>query len=333
MNERRVLGNEPAWRSPPSHPSGGTHLRSGDAVSTGSRPLLPEEQNELRARSARYLLTSAALLSPLPFLFLGFLAVLASFSAADGSLQPAGIAVMLLMLATVPALLLQGRHCWRRGIGFRNDARQGLVYRFERAGGSEPGAQDWFEVLPSSKLVWSSANPAASTVEASFREIADPSAFAATAAEWTSPLKDGPNIGIHVNLRELTAAERDEVRRHAWHTALRPLRIALPLSLWAGFVLYLAAREGRFPAGHQWGSFLLLCLATACADLMALSGIIQGLRLWQDQQIARVIIVRLPNEVDPGAPHTAELSPPREFLPFSRRRWTVAGNPSAWRVR
>jgi hypothetical protein len=275
-----------------------------------------------------------ALLLPVPLLFFGFLAALASLSSPDGALKPGGVAVMVLMLATLPPLLLQGSHCWRRGLGFRRDAHQGLAYRFERAREAESEAPAWFEVLPSSKLVWRSSQPgAAPAVEARFRMVADPSSFAATAAEWTSPLLDGPSLGIHVNLRELTAAEREEVRRHAVRTALRPLRLALPLTAWMGWVLYVISQGGRLPAGFQWGSFLLLCLATACADLLSLGGIIQGLLLWRDQQLARVIIVRLPDEGDPTTPYTTQLSPPREFLPFSRRRWTIAGDPSPWRIR
>lgn len=316
-------------------PAEGTRLRSGDAVSTGTRVLLPDELRELHQRSARALYAGCALLLPVPFLFLGFLIALAMYSEPDGTLAPGGVGAMVLMLVTLPALLVQGRHYAQRGLGFRNDARQGVVHRFEVTGQSDiSGTLEWFEVLPASRLVWTSSSPlAASGVEASYAEVADPSAYAATAAEWTSPLEGGPETGIHVNQRVLTNAEREEVRRHALRAALRPLVPAVPLTLWMGSVLYLAVQAGHFPSGYRLGSFLLLCLVTMLANLRLAGGLIQGWRLWQDRQHGRVLIVRLPGEIESGKSRASELSPPREFLPFSRRHWTISGTPSAWRAR
>ena len=320
------------------------HLRTKDAISTGVRKLLPEEKAELFRRGTRSLAAGCALLLPAPILFLVSLGALALVSGPDGSINARAVGVMVLMLVVLPLMLVIGSQSYRQGSRMRLDARRGEVYQFQPISPDQPpitGAEareqpSWFEVLPTTRLIWRTETglpPAQKTVD--FVAVADTPERAATAAQWTEPLDPVQAPGLEVNHRELTAAERNELLRHIHQVALTPLRAAVPLTLWAGAVLYLAAQAGRFPAGYRLASFLLLLAVTAIADLAAVIGFRTAWKLRKDHHVGRVIIVRLSQSDNQATEQvgTAELSPPSEFLPFSRRSWTFAGHPVHWRVK
>jgi hypothetical protein len=308
----------------------------------GERELTEGERAELLRRAAPRRLFGWASYLAFPLLFFLFLAGMAL--ATDVSGRPAGTAavvVMLLMLASVPLLVVAGRDARYWGMTLPRDARQGTVHRYEGQveqirGADETIARLWswkllppdlgtltLEVLPHSGLLWRvNEQPVRRWVRLTATEVADVPEFAGVAAQWLDPVELPVGGTVHVGQRELSAGEQWEIERHARQLKLRPLIPAVLLTLWAGPVLWACLATGRWPTGHDAGSFGLLVLLTATADLMLVKCLGRARKMGQDILVGRVVIVR------DGAPAESVT----EILPVSRIAWTIDGRPASWRT-
>ena len=309
---------------------------SGGLRLTGGRELMPDEREEIRRLSLRNRLHGSLLLVPLPFLFPLCVAALALPGEGGPPRDTLTMAVAGVMLLGTPWLLLAARDRLRDARVLAQDARSGRVDQFgaERPAGSAPET-DWFEALPHSGLVWCVNGVRTSARKRAERsEAADPPPYAAIAAEWVAPLEEGREGSVYLNHRELSPAEREDLRRHLRRLVIPPVLLAAVLNAWLAIVLWAAGNTGHLPEGRNTLSFVFFVILVGAANWNLARCLPLGRKFLQDARTGRVVIARSSEDGEPVEGETAapSLSPPEEFLPYSGVIWTRAGHPALWRL-
>jgi hypothetical protein len=305
---------------------------------SGVRELTPAELEELRALSARFQARGRVALG-------GTVAVVTVAALAawlGGSLAWLVLALFIISLA-LPLGLMIAREGLVRARAFRQDAgwlrqfsgcitpslpedelRDRLVRRRLLFGDARPG--QWFEVLPHSHLMWTANGYRVPVwMRTPPNVLAEVPEYAATAAQWVEPADQPGSEGIHLNFRELTTAERNEVRKHARKLMLRSVGGALLMTFWTG-AIWLTSDTGD----RHFGKFLVGGFAAwswwNVVRILSTVG-----KLTRDAEHGRVVIIRRALS-ESGDPHRSpDLTPPDEFLPESGIPWTVAEKPASWR--
>lgn len=325
------------------------------ALTAAGRRLLTRGERAILRRRARLLEARVGLLVMAfpPVLFIA-LAVGTLMEEASGFARGIGTGGMALLLGVCVAIVLVGRAWWKESRAVRRDARLGYVERYEVVLNESLASHPWLvklfgegllargtapvhflEVLPTSGCLWRANGTRIRRwfplLPARFADVAETPPFAAIAAEWVEP-PVGDESGLHVGERELTGDEIRELKRYSRRERSRHARIALPLSLWFGVVLWLCLEAGRFPTGYGLVMFVGLGLATLTWNGLLIACLLRTRLLAQDARVGRVVIARFADEAAGGTGPSATLSPPVELLPVSGAEWTSGGLPAEWRV-
>ncbi|BDI33695.1 hypothetical protein CCAX7_57460 [Capsulimonas corticalis] len=323
------------------------------------RRLTPEEAADVRSEAARLKKQSAS-----AFLgIFGGLIVLASLSRALGRGSHAvGLEIALEFFAGfagVSWLLLSAESPLRRSEKLIRDLKQGAIRVFR----GEVKGKDAFDsaqtaliklhalqpaegraqtmlVLPEARRVWSvNGRRVARWVSARSSEVAQQPPFAAMAAQWLAPTgrADAGEL-ISTGQRELSRAERTEIRRCIRRHWTRPLPAAVVLTAWLLWPVAAAWWTGGAVRASDWSSGVLTHLWAVMADIAMGYGLLQAYKLTQDLRDGSVQIVKLTpqersaNDAEAaGAPKKAQVETLVEYLPVSLRLWTEDGAPTAWR--
>lgn len=310
---------------------------------SGRRDLTPAEIAELQAMAGRFLTQGRGALAVVLAL-LGWSLVAGLQYATTRNLPVALGFGLFLSVSIIPLASMLTRDWFARAHALRQDAASGWLRQFtgQLAAGAadetrerllrrrllfpDPQRPQWFEVLPRSSLVWTANGHRIPTwVRAIPSVLAAVPEYAATAAQWVSPVDQPGSEGIHLNFRDLSSAESDEVRRHSHKLLLRPMGGALLFSVWALFP-WLSGSFKEVPAAMF---FFGGVAAWSWWNVVRVLSVVAKLR--RDAEVARVVIVRRsvePAGEDGGAP---ELAPADEFLPESGLPWTVNAQPAPWR--
>ncbi len=200
-----------------------------------------------------------------------------------------------------------------------------------------------------------------------FVRVAQTPEVAAIAAQWLQPVQHDGEENLY-GQREMSPCEQEELRRFARRLCLRFLPLTLAYTL---LVCVLAGLNvAHFPMPDQAARVCLILLACGSVDLyITAAKVLQASRrMYLDAQAARIAIIRVDaktiaetNKAEQmGArqrrlhnmkyssikKNTAKIKETAgagqediaaeeiavEVLPFTQRRWTEAGHPSAWRV-
>lgn len=310
---------------------------------SGRRELTPAEVAELQAMAGRFLAQGRGGLAVVVALLVGALAAGIQYSATRNVSLAIGFALFL-SVSVIPLALMLTRDWLTRANTLRRDAASGWLRQFtgQLAAGSADETRErllrrrlllpdahrhqWFEVLPHSSLVWTAnGHRIPSWVRAIPNVVAGVPEFAAMAAEWVSPVDQPGSEGLHLNFRDLTPAECDEVRRHSHKLLLRPLGSALLFTIWALFPWLTGSFKEVPSAMFVFGAIA----AWAWWNVVRVLGIASKLR--RDAENGRVVIVRRAVESVGQPTGSPILAPPDEFLPESGMPWTMNEQAAPWR--
>ncbi len=325
------------------------------------RPLEEEERQALRLEARSLLRRGLAALLAFPAAVLLLTLLLVALDSASSLIRASVFSAALLTLFCFPVLALVARDSFRRGRGLNRDLREGCVKRFEgpprmdetdetlstlRKARVAPALDDplWrLEVLPGSGRVWSvQGERPARWITARWTEVAGTPTFAAMAAEWLEPVAKDGDTTLLGGRRDLTQAEREEVRRHARRLWVRPLPYVVGLTVWLSLPVAVILRDGRLHSGHDWFSFCLLGAITLWTDVRFARAAWIARGLGADARDGWTIILR---RQDPAPSEVAEAVGLQEIaaaiaarpevveaLPHSRWIWTEDNRPAAWRT-
>ena len=254
---------------------------------------------------------------------------------------------ILVSVVILPVLLLSVRDILHRRRALLSDLSAQSVKRF--AGVFTPGAGgedfakklrracfapdkttgEWsIEVLAASGRVWRVQDqPVKAWMNAPIMELARTPEMASIAAQWLQPVPLPTPDKVMGGQREMSPAEREELRRYARRLWLRPLPVAIGLTLWAGIPLSLQLFSHHAANRKSSVPFSILVGLAALTDAQFVTALRLSRRMQRDGQIGRVAIVRVEHS-DPARP----AGPVIEILPLARREWTRAGQPASWRM-
>jgi len=307
---------------------------------SGRRELTPPEIAELNRLAER--LHGQAWASALagPGVFLGLLAAI-GISALLGASTTVLIGFLLFSLLFAPLGFILSRDWFLRARTLRQDITTGWALQFigivDPASGPEetrdllvrrglltpdPRITQGLELLPASNLVWTvNGRRTGGLLSAKSGVVAQVPEYAAMAAQWVEPAKQPGSEGVHINFRDLSTAERQELQRHWKKLLLRPLVSALLLTVWAGLALMMGTwKESNFGL-TMVGAFAVWSWISVYR-ILDLAG-----KVRRDASAGRVVIVR--RALSPGQ----ELSPAEEYLPQSGIPWSAGARPAPWRMR
>ncbi|MCC2672887.1 MAG: hypothetical protein K0Q72_5359 [Armatimonadetes bacterium] len=306
---------------------------------SGQRQLEYPELQEVTRQATRFTRQAWGSLAAGPGLF-ALLLVALGISALSGRV-PGWLSMLLVLdFLYTPLGVMLGRDWLLRAAALRKDAAEGWVRQYAghlnpadppdeiRARllrrqflDSDPRPQQWFEVLPHSCRVWTANGRRAATwISAPPNLVAVVPDYAATAAEWVEPATHAGGEGMHVNMRELSPTEIQELDRHRRRLVLRPLVPALLFTLWATMPLAMGT-AGDYPFGLFVVGGFAVWSWLSFSRVVALAG-----RVKRDLEGGRVVIVR---RETPGA---EALSAAEEFLPESGLPWSAGERPASWRM-
>jgi hypothetical protein len=327
------------------------------------RPFTADEQESLR-REARHVrlrgLGVVALFLTLVGLFAGV--VIRTDPSMEAMQVVLAVWAILLLAAGLPVTLLMARDSFRRGKGLSGDLRSGIVLRF--AGPFAPHAviedetrqslrrarlvpdqplSEWsLELLPISGRVWRvHGQPVRPWIVAQTVEVANTPPFADIAAQWLEPVAQDDGTTLLAGQRELSRAERDELRRYSQRLWRRPLPVAVGLTLWLCMPIAVLIMEGDLHSRSDGARFIWLAAVTAITDYHFISALLLSRKMRADERAGRVIIVRvadaappisLPDKTEGIGNQSGDGSEVAEVLPVSHRVWTESGRPAAWRM-
>lgn len=307
---------------------------------SGRRELTPAEVADLTGLAGR--LTGQAGTAALagPGIFVALLATAGVFALKGGI--PLWLNVLLLFsLLFAPLGFILARDWFLRAKALREDATGGWVRQFtgpvDPASGPEetremlvrrrlltpdPRITQGLELLPASHLVWTvNGRRTSGIITAKPNVVAQVPEYAAMAAQWVEPAKQPGSEGMHINFRDLSTAERQELQRHWKKLLLRPLISALLLTVWAGVALIMnSGRDAGFGMALVGGFAVWSWIGVY--RILDLAG-----KVRRDAAAGRVVIVRRAQA--PGQ----ELSPAEEYLPQSGIPWSASERPAQWRMR
>lgn len=296
----------------------------------GERELTGEERTALRkmARRGRWTGCLLALVAPT-----GFLLGMAALSLVAETWWTKAVSILLFVAGLAIAfVILQSRDNLRAARAMRASLKTGRVQQFGKAEAPPLAFEEWseddesgedeveepttsIEILAAGGLLWRvNGRPPFRYRPVETTAVPNPPDFAATAAEWMQPWTDPHGTTTWWNERDLSTAERAELRRHTRRAALP--YIFLPfLTAYVG-IGYFAGdlRESLFTS-------LWMLAFVGWADYRAVRALPHALRVRRDAKLGKVAIFRA----------EAEHGPVTEFLPFSRLVWTQDGHPAAWR--
>lgn len=307
---------------------------------SGRRELTPAELTELRGLAGQ--LTGQAWAAAVvgPGVFLALLLAM-GISALLGGVPGWLVALLLCSLLFAPLGFMLSRDWFFRAAALRLDAEAGWALQFtgpvDVASGPDetremlvrrrlltlnPQITQGLELLPASQLVWTvNGRRTGGLIRAKSNVVAQVPEYAAMAAQWVEPAKQPGSEGMHINFRDLSTAERQELQRHWKKLLMRPLASALLLTVWAGVAMIMGtwkdssfglALVGGFAVWSWIGVYRILTLAG---------------KVRRDATAGRVVIVR--RALAPGQ----ELSPAEEYLPQSGIPWSAGERPAPWRMR
>jgi len=329
----------------------GTSTWAAGLKRTGSRPLSEAEQAELGARERAFRVRGLWALGGIPVLA-GALAVLLLLFG-DRPAGPATAVPVVLLTVLTPVLVLIARDCLTLARDLARDRASGQAERFEgvigplggldpalrrllqsrllHPGGSEP---QWFEVLPTSGLVWQAngVRPA-HWIRAAIARTADLPTHAAIAAEWVEPVDTSREDGFHVGRRELSDGEAVELARHRRRLLARPIVTAVLLNIWVAVTVWAHLGDAyNLGEAHRTILFAVLVALTLQANWNLGRCVWLAARFARDLRLRVAVIVRSPSLLSVNDQTPAPLLPPDEFLAASGVLWTRGGAPAAWRL-
>jgi len=309
----------------------------------GSRPLAPEERQELLEQSRRCRRGAWLRIAAIP---VGLALIVASGYALPRSdtvaIAVGSIAAIYVLLGTAILLSLAlDRFRWARGL--RADLAPGTVHAFEGDPSSlppfeptvralrrkgrllpDPARTARLEVLPASSLVWriDGARPPA-WIKALVARVARTPAAASVAARWVRPVAVAGGGVAMANQRALSPEEISELRSLVHRNVAR----LVLMSLLAAFLVAQAAFRWR----ELGGAIPFFITAGAVFIVLRLAREIQARwRFRRDAVAGRVVIVQ--SDPVPGPDGEPTPGPTIEFLPVSRIPWTRNGEAYAWRA-
>lgn len=307
---------------------------------TGRRELAPAEIADLDALAKRLggQVWVSALLGPGVFLLLSFAA---GIFAVRGGVPNWLVALLLFALLFAPLGFILARDSFLRSRSLRQDIAGGSVQQFTgavdpSAGSDEirerlvrrhmltpdPRITQGLELLPASQLIWTvNGRRTQGWISAKSSVVARVPEYAAMAAQWVEPAQHPGGEGMHINFRDLSSAEREELQRHWKKLLLRPLGSALILSVWVGVALAMGIGQGSSFGTAMVGAFAVW----SWFGVYRMLKIARTVR--RDAAAGRVVIVR--RALAPGQ----ELSPAEEYLPQSGIPWSAGERPAPWRMR
>jgi hypothetical protein len=273
---------------------------------------------------------------------------------------------MLLLMVCMPVQALLARDAFRRSRGLRRDLSVGVVKRFAGRLGPDTVADEtllflqkarliprdaegewWIEVLAGSGRVWRVRGELVRHwIVALSAEVPEPPPVAAVAAQWLEPVAESQEGTLLGGRRELSEAEREELRRFAGRLWRHPLPWAVGFTLWLSMPVTVLIFAGHSDSGVDWWiRFAFLAAVTLWIDLHLLRALWIARRLQQDAREGQVLIFRthpgpapVPSEgglTKPDEPLEKErdlLPETVEVLPQSQWCWTEDGRPAAWRT-
>jgi hypothetical protein len=180
---------------------------------------------------------------------------------------------------------------------------------------------------------------------AQWAEVAEPPPVAAVAAQWLEPVAHSEEGTLLGGQRELSQAEREELRRFARRLWRHPLPWAVGFTLWLSMPVALLVFGGD-PEGKVEGFQLaILAAVTLWIDFHWLRALWISRRLQQDAREGQVLIFRahpgpapVPSEGelsksdDPLEEESGLVPVTVEVLPRSQWCWTEDGRPAVWRT-
>src|SRR5205814_7331358 len=113
---------------------------------------------------------------------------------------------------------------------------------------------------------------------------------AAVAAGWLERVARSDGATVLAGARELSDAERDEIRRVARRLWRRPLPYAIGLTLWLAIPLTFLLLGHRFTADLERARFAFLAVITLAVDLRFFSSLRSARLLERDAGAGRVMI-------------------------------------------
>jgi hypothetical protein len=314
-------------------------------------PLAEGERRALR-REAALLLFAGILCAPLSvLLFLVGLAIFAMVVTDAGhEATPVMWISFCVALVLVGMLFAVARESFRRAKGLRGDLRAGEKLRFEgtlaeatldltlvrllRKRLMRNDAQpQWLEVLPVSQRVWrANDRPVRGWFVVSWARTAEQPEVARIAAGWLEPVGTIEDVDLHQGQRELSAEEKDELRRYAKDLWRKPLLPALIFSLWCFPLAAYALWTSRWPADLGGVMLAILTAVTILSDYGVFLRLRQARRIGRDLAWGFVIIVRARADDEKGAEGAAPGEEHLyESLPHSGLLWTEDGRAAGWR--
>lgn len=321
--------------NPTGNQNTGTWLRG--LPFAGDRPMTDDERatvERMMRRSRRNVLLYI-LLTPASIAL--FVLVLSYISAESPLLYAIGVAIV-----SSPAVSILGiRDELKRSRGLRRDLRLGTISVFVSAFEADDfyevlnddgtyeavtPQEQRIEILPGSERLWSvnQVRHAKWQVEHRTAVAATPE-YAASAADWVTPVDPGNPDAPHLNYRDMSAAEKAEVARHIRRLRRRTVPVTLGVNVWLSMGVFAAIYEHRLP---RIFTFYLLAIGVLVSDFLTINDWLLALRLRRDLRNRRIVIARMPL----GPSGTAGLSEAVEILPSSRMNWTARGQAAAWRI-
>jgi hypothetical protein len=238
------------------------------------------------------------------------------------NIYPAPITIFLmsagaLFMVLFVVWLLTDQGSWlRRYKSLQLDLSSGIVHRFQS---SESGPA--LEVLPRSEVVFSSSGKLPRKWRrVIISEVAKTPPIASIATEWLLPV-EGIAGKFFSGKRNLSVAERDEIRRWAGQVLDQRRRYAFTYVCWAAVVYWLSR-----------GSSLDLFYAALAVTGYAAMRIYSEIRLYYDLRRDAddgIVVINCRAKVEDGS--LKPVGSASEFLPAARLKWTEGGFAAKWR--
>jgi hypothetical protein len=304
-----------------------------------TRPITPKERRQLqRERILGLVIGWPVLLSFPVVLFVALAALALAEPSSGGSIPPAFAVLMLAVLVLLGWLAMVGLDARRGAARVKLDLKVGSVKDFSLPESSIQSecyetatATTHFEILAGSGRIWSkNGQRVGGTDIRTVTLVAGVPAFAGIASQWLEPAGNVAGSPLDVGSRELSTAERAELRAHAAATWRRPLLWTVPLSLWYWPLQIFIVLSGRGLEGF-WSKlhFAWLAWITIGADVAYVYAVRRAIALNRDAREGRVMIGRI-RDVYPEGDRVSDFE--FELLPVSRIYWTEQQRPADWRT-
>lgn len=317
------------------------------------RPFSSEERERLE-REAKRLRRQGWFVVWLYPVLVAFFALIATQGDTSSSLvQTILTGGAILLFLGLPLIILIARDSFRRSRGLFGDLKAEYIKRFVGPPVADSGenetlhtllrrrmlsadAAEWnLELLPASGRLWRIMDrPVAKWITVETVEIAETPEFASLAAEWLQPVARSEEGTLLGGERDMSEAERDELRTYAKRLWTRPLPFAIGLTLWFSIPLVMLLLSGDPERKISWFRFIFLGTMTLITDISFALAVRNARLLRQDAEVGRLYILRLESSATPSlSPEVAEKpSALVEKLPFSGWDWTREGKPAGWRM-